>query len=236
MPRLLPVLFLFLAFPANAAVSREQLPAQRLVAAAIQVLQRRTEGVPGEWIFRPNATLEDSLIANGEDSTIEADDIHGRWPRKHVGVRVRILHQGRLVQSRLLWFNVERWMTVPVYADDFAAGISLADVRTRAERVDVADIRGYVPSMAEVIPDNAQLISAVRAGMPLRPDDFRPTPAVLRHSRVTVAVRQGDIVLSIPAIAQADASIGQTVKVLVGQTEHWLTTKVVSKNEVILEQ
>ena len=184
MPRLLPVLFLFLAFPSECrGLARTAAGAEATFPAAIQVLQRRTEGVPGEWIFRPNATLEDSLIANGEDSTIEADDIHGRWPRKHVGVRVRILHQGRLVQSRLLWFNVERWMTVPVYADDFAAGISLADVRTRAERVDVADIRGYVPSMAEVIPDNAHLIfprsvPACRFGQTTsgRPPRFFDTP------------------------------------------------------------
>lgn len=221
---------------AGAMEAGTRVPAERLVQVATDVLHSRATGLPGDWEFVVNGELPDSHVREGNNVRVDAGDVDGRWPRRRVGVPVRVWVGDRLTQSRVVWFTVHRWAEVPVYARDTRAGERSEAVSVRLQRTDIVDAPLLQTSdVSSVVPSGARLKHTVRAGMPVRLDDFLPMPAVTRNQRIVLAVRHGTVLLHTPAVAQGDADIGESVKVLADSAEQWVLARVTGRNEVIIE-
>lgn len=209
--------------------------AVRLVEAARSVLEARSTGLPGEWEFVPAGGLSVSQV-EGDEVRVEAQPVEGRWPRGRVGVPVQVWVDGQPAQSRMVWFTVRRWLEVPVYARDAQAGESLASVATHLQRRDMAEFADRAPFADPVdTPGALQLRRSVRAGHPVMRDELRSMPDVSRQQAVALIVRRGALVLSTPALAQADAVVGEQVRVLPEGATQWVLARVNGPNEVVLE-
>lgn len=230
-------LLVMLALVSSAdAIAGTRVSADRLIQAATEALRSHAAELPGDWEFVVNGQVPDSRVQDEDQVRIEAGAIDGHWPRRRVGVPVRVWVGERLAQSRMVWFTVRRWAEVPVYARDGRSGESSETIAVRLQRADIADAPLLQTSgLASVLPSGAQLKHAVRAGLPVRLEDFMPVPAVARNQKVVLAVRHGSVLVHTPAVAQADADIGESVKVLAESAEQWVLARVTGRSEVTIE-
>lgn len=211
------------------------LAADRLVEAAQAELEVRVAEMPGEWEFVADVGMPSHV--QGDTVRIQAGAPDGRWPRTRVGVPVQVWADDRPVQSKLVWFTVRRWQEVPVYARDAQAGDALERIRTHTQRRDMAEF-GDRPVLAgeATQPGELRLKRSVRTGQPAMQDDFEPVPAVSRQKDVALTVRNGPVTLSTRALAQADAGVGDPVRVLPSGGKQWIRARVTGPGEVAVEE
>lgn len=196
------------ALPDLALVERtlNQLTSESAAAVVRQAVAAETgldhievEITPGQELPAPPAEkLEWSLIGRAPDSAGEAT-LRLRWQDASGRTGVELIRAR--VQATGEWLEAVR------------------DLPSR-QRISAADfrlIRGPLPSLNErflvslqdVGP--AELKRFLRAGEPLAADLLRTTTDVSRGDLIDLKVRAGAVVLRVPAQAEADAQIGETV-------------------------
>lgn len=229
---------LLLVAACNACEAARLVAPDRLVEEARAVLQARSAGLPGQLEFVHAANLPASHVDEEGALRFEAGAVDGAWPRKRVGVPVRIWAGERLVQSRMIWFTVRWWREVSVYGHDAQAGADVSSLAMHVARTDLAGTAAAGPLFGAEVPQFAsglRLRRAVRAGQPVLAGDFEPTPAVASRAQVVLAVRQGPVELKTTAIAQGDGELGELIRVLPSGAEQWVQARVVARNEVAIE-
>ena len=209
---------------------------EQLVDAARGELQARVFGMQGEWEFVPVGRIPAPPVEAGARVRIEIGTLGGHWPRRRVGVPVRIWSNDRLSQSLVLWFAVHRWRDVLVYGRDARAGEPSEHLSAQPRRVDVAGHgeKDVVDGNVGIAP-GLRLVRSVRAGEPVMVDDLAAMPAVGRSQQVVLSMHRGQVVLSTRAVAQEDAALGERVKVLPAGAEQWIEARVRGRGEVAVE-
>lgn len=157
----------------------------------------------------------------------------GPWLRSRVGVPVEVRVGGRKTTSTV-WFAVTATARGELYANGFARGEPAEKLVYRTGSVDLARQQG------ERAADSASLTGmrlrrAVRAGDPVLASDFEPMPLISARQTVRVLVLRGAVRLSVPAQALADGDAGQTIPVLPASATSPIKARVVSSEEVTLE-
>ena len=219
-----------------AAMAGTIVPGERVLAVAQQQLQAHSASIDARWEFIPAGTVADSVMAQAGDPALQAGRIDGRWPRNRVGVPVQITVDGTTVQTRTLWFTVHAWRDTRVYAQDQRAGDASEIVQSLVRLVDLAahDALNALPEQASLAP-GLRLRRGVRAGQPMREDDFAPMPAVARHTQVSLRLQRGTVALNTTAAARTDAAVGEHVDVLPSGATQWIKATVTGPNEVVIE-
>lgn len=179
-----------------------------------------------------------SVIGRPEDLRPPAGEISlkarisgGAWPRARVSVPVDIYIDGRLQSTAVVWFALSLPTTGPGYADSYPAGTDIAKLSLSPVAYDAAVAHGALTALPAGT-EPMRLHRNVRAGDPLRSDDFERWPDVARGDHVKMTIVSGKLKLSAPAIAIGDGSLGQRVGVLVDGAEAAVQADVTGKGEV----
>lgn len=211
----------------------------RLVATARASLDALSSALPGELTITAAALPSSQLDVEADASrvTLQATPIDGSWPRKRIGVPVRVLVDGVPTQTRMVWFTVQWWLERSTYTRAFADGTPSAQLLIVNKRVDVAGILAIGEALGQVtLPASGRLKHAVRAGHLVKPDDFTAAPTIARRDPVTLRVRSGAVELRLPALATADGQLGEAIAVLPKGARTPVLARVVANGEVSIEQ
>lgn len=228
---------LLLAATGAPCLAAQSVADEQLVACAEAYLRARSLPGTGRLELVSRAELAPSALHGEGGVRLQARPLDGLWPRRRVGVPVDVWQGDRIVQTRMVWFSVRWWQHVPIYATDARSGTPMSELPTRTAEVDMAGKADLSISMGSLGSlENWRLRRSVRAGQPVLGSDLVPRPPVSRDEAVSLSLRRGAVALTVPAIASADAAVGQWVQVRVEGAERSVLAKVVAPNEVAIEQ
>ena len=236
LPRHLLLCVLALALPQGlvAQTAAVQLvPGERVVARALSALVDRSAAMEGTLEWRPVGIASDSRIPEGHYE-LRVGEMHGEWPRRRIGVPVQLWVEGRLAQSRVVWFSGHWWREALVYTRDAKAGQDAHASLAQLQRIDSAGIE-IIGSEDMRWTDGLRLKNSVRAGQPVHRSDFERTPMVARNGRVRVAVNVGGVRLLTTGVAREEGALDEVIRVLPQDAEHSVQARVVARNEVKIE-
>lgn len=208
-------------------------PGERVVAHALAALVDRSAGMEGALEWKPVGIAPDSRVPQG-DCELRVGQMHGAWPRRRIGVPVQLWVDGRLAQSRVVWFSGHWWREALVYAHDAKAGQDAHGSLTQLQKIDSAGI-DIIASGDMGWSEGLRLKKSVRAGEPVRRADFEGVPMVARNDRVSVAVDVGGVHLMTTGVAGEEGSMDEVIRVLPQGAERSVQARVVARNEVKIE-
>lgn len=225
-----------LALPHSLAAQTDAsqvVPGERIVAHALSALVDRSAGAEGSLEWRPVGVAPDSRIPQGQYE-LRAGEMHGEWPRRRIGVPVQLWVEGRLAQSRVVWFSGHWWREALVYAQDAKTGQRASQALARRQRMDSmgADI---IDTEDMSWAEGLRLRRPVREGQPVRRSDFESAPMVARNDRVKIAVNVGGVYLLTTGIAGEEGTMDEVIRVLPQDAERSVQARVVAHNEVKIE-
>jgi len=227
---------LALALPQGLAAQTaavQVVPGERIVARALAALVDRSAGVEGSLEWEPVGIAPDSRIPEGHYE-LRVGEMHGAWPRRRIGVPVQLWVDGRLAQSRVIWFSGHWWREALVYAQDAKAGQHAHPELARRQRTDSAGIE-IIGSEDMGWIEGLRLKKPVRAGQPVHRSDFENVPMVARNDRVRVAVKVGGVHLQTTGVAGEEGAVDDLIRVLPQGAERSVLARVVARNEVKIE-
>ena len=236
LPRHLLLCVLALTLPQSlvAQTAAVQLvPGERIVARALSALVDRSAGMKGTLEWRPVGIAPDSRIPEGHYE-LRVGEMHGAWPRRRIGVPVQLWVEGRLAQSRVVWFSGHWWRDALVYAHDAKAGQDAHASLTELKKIDSAGIE-IIDSEDMSWTDGLRLRKPVRRGQPVHRSDFESAPMVARNERVRVAVNVGGVHLLTTGVAGEEGAMDEVIRVLPQGAERSVQARVVARNEVKIE-
>lgn len=235
-PRYLLLCVLVLVLPQTLAAQTaavQVVPGERIVASALSALVGRSAGVEGILEWRPVGVAPDSRIPQGHYE-LRVGEMHGAWPRRRIGVPVQLWVDGRLAQSRVVWFSGHWWREALVYAHDAKAGQDARGSLAQLQKIDSAGI-DIIASGDMGWSEGLRLKKSVRAGEPVRRADFERVPMVARNDRVSIAVDVGGVHLMTTGVAGEEGSMDEVIRVLPRGAERSVQARVVARNEVKIE-
>nr|WP_298128485.1 flagella basal body P-ring formation protein FlgA [uncultured Pseudoxanthomonas sp.] len=228
---------LLLATSSAPCMAAQTVSGEQLLACAEASLRERSATLPGRLELSASAMPEASSIAGEGEVRLQARAVDGTWPRRRVGVPVDIRRGDRVEQTRMVWLSVRWWQQVPVYGLDMRSGTPSDTLAVRIDEVDMAGNTEPVAALDALgAKDTWKLRRTVRAGEPVMRSDLMQRPAVSREEAVRLSLRQGPVALTVPAIANGEAEMGQWVQVRAEGAERSVLAKVVARGEVAIER
>lgn len=206
------------------------LPSIRVVDAARAVVDARLGDAGPSAIVTVIGHPDDLRLPAGNIELKPRVAIHS-WPRSRVSVPVDVYVAGRLVSTAVVWFALSLPASGQGYAASYAAGTDIRQLSLDTVTYDAAAIQGVVASL----PSNGEpmrLRRNVRAGDPLRSEDFESLPDIVRGQHVRVAILSGSLRVTAQAIAIGSGSRGDKVNVMVDGAEAAVQAEVTGKGEV----
>jgi len=190
-----------------------------------------------ERLAHPEQRLELTLVAapapvEGPFDVTAVGPLPVNLPRPRVAVPVRWRDASGREGKALVWFAVEAFREVPVWARSARAGERVEGVGSVDREVDVA--RRASDDLAGVDVAGSRLARAVREGDPVRRADLEPVPAVARDQTLTLNVASRGIRIETLVVAQQDGGIGDWITVKALGTGDPVRARVISGNEVEL--
>jgi flagellar basal body P-ring formation protein FlgA len=206
------------------------LSSARVVDAARAAVDAKLGATKSSAIVSVIGHPDDLRVPEGT-TELKARVTTGNWPRTRVSVPVDVYVAGRLTSTTAVWFSLSLPSSGPGYAAAYPAGTDIGTLSLSSVNSDAAAVQGVVASL----PSNGvpmRLRRGVRAGEPLRSDDFEPWPDVVRGEHVQVAIQSGSLRLTAQAVAIGSGSRGEKVNVMVDGAEAAVQAEVTGKGEV----
>lgn len=236
LPRHLLLCALALALPQSLTAQTaaiQVVPGERIVDRALSALVDKSVGMEGTVEWRPVGVAPDSRIPQG-DYELRIGEIHGAWPRRRIGVPVQLWVDGRLAQSRVIWFAGHWWRDALVYAHDAKAGQDAHASLAQLQKIDSAGI-DIIDSEDMGWTEGLRLRKPVRAGQAVHRSDFENAPMVARNERVRVEVNIGGVHLLTTGVAGEEGAMDDVIRVLPQGAERSVPAKIVARSEVKIE-
>ena len=142
---------------------------------------------------------------------------------------------GRVVRSLTAWVEMQDPRTVMTYAANYLSHEPGAEVKWVPASVDMACCAGAVATSAEQVI-GLRTVRAVRAGQPVMLADFEPQPDVQASQRVAIEVVRGSVRLQTSGVALGDGRIGDRLVVRPDHSRETVTSRVVSKQKVVVDE
>ncbi len=206
------------------------LPAQTMIEVAKAKLMAQ---------FAADATsLELTLLAPQADlelplGTVEvkARDVLAPQLSARVPVWVDVLVDGAVVRSVVLPFGLRSQRPVYVARTDLAKGALVTAADFVLQSRDVAGLRASAVGL-EALASGARLVQHIGEGQVLTVSQLPVKQTVLRGDRVRLRIGDAHIAVETAALAQGDATVGQTVMVRPVASEQTVAARVVSADLV----
>ena len=212
---------------------------QRVQAAYIEQAVRsamtlRLQAMGSTASVRVVGRFGDQWLPTGQ-LAIEPGEVAGRLPRSRVGVPVRLKVDGRVVRSLTAWVEMHDPRRVMTYAATYPSHQTGASMRWTPASVDMACCAGAVAMSAEQVV-HLRSTRAVRAGQPVMLADFEPMPDVQARQRVAIEMVRGPVRLQANGVALHDGHVGDHVAVRPDHSRETVTSRVVSKQKVVVDE
>jgi flagella basal body P-ring formation protein FlgA len=147
-------------------------------------------------------------------------------------VRVFWTDGGAARRSHTLWYEVAGSQLVPIAMREIFAGAEILAADTGQAERDVVAL-GCAPAASIESLRGMRARRVVRPGQPFCQQDLERRPAVARGDTVTVHYTSSRVDITTKAVAQRDAEIGQTLRVI-NPINHEPFTAVVSANQEVV--
>jgi flagella basal body P-ring formation protein FlgA len=199
------------------------------VAAAEAALRER--------LANSEQRLELSLVAapvpiEGAFEVTAVGPLPPHLPRPRVAVPVQWREASGREGKALVWFGVEVFREVAVWARAARAGEHAEAVGALTRERDIA--RGAPDDLPGADLRGWRLARAVREGAPVRRADLEPVPVIAREQTLTLNLVLRGIRIEAPVVAQQDGGLGDWIMVRALGTGEPLRARVISQNEVEL--
>lgn len=150
-------------------------------------------------------------------------------------VRITAMNGKTIAWETTVRFTVRRMADVLVARAALAAGALITAEQVTRERRDIAGLAGTAIRDVHAL-EGMRAHTALAAGSILCADQVEPIPVITRNMRITLTARCGGLVISLPATACEDGSIGATIRVLNSQTKRELLARVIAPGIVEVAQ
>lgn len=207
---------------------------EQIAACALSALVAKSGDMEGTLEWKPASVVADSQVPEGQYE-LRVGEVHGEWPRRRIGVPVQLWVDGRLAQSRVVWFSGHWWREALVYTRNAKAGQGANVSMAVLQKIDSAGIE-ILASSDMSWSEGLRLKRSVKAGEPVARTDFENAPMVSRDEHVKVVVNIGEVHLLTSGVAGEEGAIDDVIKVLPHGAEHSVKATVVARNEVRIER
>ncbi len=215
------------------AEDRQRVPAEQLIAAARNALQAKATAAHLDVSLASVGRVDDLLLQDTAAFELRPG-VQDAWLRPRIGVPVQVFVGDRKVSTVMAWFAVSVPVQAGIYSAGYARGTPASDVHTRTGSVDLARTHGTsMPSIQDAA--GLRLRRAVLAGDAVLPEDFEAVPDVQAQQSVRVDSSSGPIRISTSGRVLSDGRIGQVIEVLPADATQPVRARVVSNQEVSIE-
>lgn len=210
----------------------QRIPDERILACAHAALLARSAGLPGKIEWVPVGSVAASQAPGGRYE-IRAGEVRGTWPRRRVAVPVQVWGDGRMAQSRLVWFAVRWWREALAYTRAAKSGEAVDTASMQMQLVDALGVDTLsVADMAAA--QGMRFRRPVRVGQAVAKGDFEPSPMVARNAKVRIAVEVGLVRLLTTGVAVEDGAADALIDVRPDGARRSVRARVVSGDEVLI--
>jgi flagella basal body P-ring formation protein FlgA len=212
----------------------QRVPATDIVHAVELAVAERLKSTGSTARLQATGRVEDQQLPIGQ-LRIEVGQTTGRWPREHIAVPVRLWVDGRPIRSLTVWGEMHDIRAVSVYASDYSAHEAETAVRFANANVDMICCDGEASLGNEEMAET-RLHRSVHAGQPVLHADFEPMPDVLAQQEVAIEVSRGPVRVTTTGMALGDGRIGDRIPVRPNQSNTAVSSLVVAKERVAIDE